>query len=505
MQLGAQQPPPRLPLRKVLQRGSFTLSLGNVVTGRVIEVKVPSRSSAPPTVERLKRLVARQWKRLEGLQHCPWQWIEILVTEAEKKRLLDEAGLLAHSDPVVESGSPGKDCGNAEKSSTGQAETEELRSSVDSEEELLQPLNLVPLEPSTLEFDAKKFQSQLTGARDVRGSSEGLDGVVQMQFFVRGPFAGFESRSELSAALRTMQAADHVAREIRNALPKNVVFCTRPDSFAFSDYWFFNHPHHLPLVAHEASTLLERDPEPFATHLGLREYPITEINHGHGGVLEVTLEFGVRWILSRFPELLVTSDEFPRVLAGKRAVEETYGPFATWDLSGVNDLSFLFAGRGDFCADISGWNVRGVRSMRGMFANCSHFNSNLADWDVSTVQDFEFMFYKCTDFDQPLGPWRVKKNASLAAMFEDCSSLSRTSVATLKAWDMELWSEWQMEGMLSGCDLVPSRDSLPRCLDREYGSVSDKYDYTLRDGCGRRKTSSSFRRKKVQRKGFRNK
>ena len=53
--------------------------------------------------------------------------------------------------------------------------------------------------------------------------------------------------------------------------------------------------------------------------------------------------------------------------ANPASAEETYGSIASWDVSGVTDMSSLFYYLENFNADISNWDTSGVTDMRGMF------------------------------------------------------------------------------------------------------------------------------------------
>jgi surface protein len=46
----------------------------------------------------------------------------------------------------------------------------------------------------------------------------------------------------------------------------------------------------------------------------------------------------------------------------------TFGPIETWDVSGITNMSGLFAGKEDFNRDVSSWNTSGVTDMSHMFA-----------------------------------------------------------------------------------------------------------------------------------------
>ena len=112
--------------------------------------------------------------------------------------------------------------------------------------------------------------------------------------------------------------------------------------------------------------------------------------------------------------------------------EKKYGPINTWDISLLDDLSYLF---GDthyetynrfinkelfepmFNEDISNWNVTNVKNMEGLFMNLKWFNHPLNDWDVSNVENMSNMFAGCEAFDQPLDKWNVSKVTNMNRMF----------------------------------------------------------------------------------------
>ena len=112
--------------------------------------------------------------------------------------------------------------------------------------------------------------------------------------------------------------------------------------------------------------------------------------------------------------------------------KKKYGPINTWDISLLDDLSYLF---GDthyetyhrhidnelfdwmFNEDISNWNVTNVKNMEGLFMNLRCFNHPLNDWDVSNVENMSNMFAGCQAFDQPLDKWNVSKVTNMSRMF----------------------------------------------------------------------------------------
>ena len=66
-----------------------------------------------------------------------------------------------------------------------------------------------------------------------------------------------------------------------------------------------------------------------------------------------------------------------------------------------------------------------------MFYGCRNFNSDLSNWDVSKVQDMSYMFYECKNFNSDLSKWDVstvkKKFGKIGMnyMFDRCTSLKK--------------------------------------------------------------------------------
>ena len=95
----------------------------------------------------------------------------------------------------------------------------------------------------------------------------------------------------------------------------------------------------------------------------------------------------------------------------------SYGAMYSLDMSGVTDMSFLFANSPDFNVDVSRWDVSSVVNMQSMFENATSFDQDLSGWDVSKVGNLESMFKGATSFAQDLGGWSAE-NAALADMFD---------------------------------------------------------------------------------------
>ena len=58
---------------------------------------------------------------------------------------------------------------------------------------------------------------------------------------------------------------------------------------------------------------------------------------------------------------------------------------SNWNVSSVNDMSFMFYVAHKFNQDISNWDVSNVTNMNYMFYGAWDFNKNLCAWDISKV------------------------------------------------------------------------------------------------------------------------
>lgn len=77
-----------------------------------------------------------------------------------------------------------------------------------------------------------------------------------------------------------------------------------------------------------------------------------------------------------------------------------------WDVSLVNDMSYMFSSASNFDGDISGWVVSAVTNMSNMFES-TRFNKDISGWDISIVSNMGEMFKMVTHFNQDISGWRT--------------------------------------------------------------------------------------------------
>lgn len=110
-----------------------------------------------------------------------------------------------------------------------------------------------------------------------------------------------------------------------------------------------------------------------------------------------------------------------------------------WDVSGVRDMSAMFAAATSFNQDIGGWDVGNVTNMQNMFAGAKSFNQDIGAWDVSKVENMDLMFQSLNldgernTFDQNIGGWDISSLKSAEEMFDYSTDFSTENFDKLLA------------------------------------------------------------------------
>jgi surface protein len=92
------------------------------------------------------------------------------------------------------------------------------------------------------------------------------------------------------------------------------------------------------------------------------------------------------------------------------------GNISNWDVSTINDMSYMFSDAYSFNQDISSWDVSSVNNMEGIFFGATSFNQNISTWDVSVVTNMNNMF-SGSPFNQDISSWDVSSVSQMAGMF----------------------------------------------------------------------------------------
>ena len=143
------------------------------------------------------------------------------------------------------------------------------------------------------------------------------------------------------------------------------------------------------------------------------------------------------------------------------AAKARYGPAASWDMSGVTQMRFVFAGIDRFDEDLSRWDVsniwdwgftfhgatafsgrglsrwdvskvRDMQSMFGALADTTAFCEDLSSWDVSNVRHMMYMFDGATSFNCDISGWDTSNTVSMMYMFNRAESFN----CDISGWDV---------------------------------------------------------------------
>jgi surface protein len=114
-------------------------------------------------------------------------------------------------------------------------------------------------------------------------------------------------------------------------------------------------------------------------------------------------------------------------------IAQTYGwPIGRWDVSNLQDLSWIFRSQRMFNEDISAWDVSNATTMQSMFGMAIRFNQDLSLWDTSQVTIMSRMFYCAYAFNGKIGAWDTSKVTTMAYMFNGAWAFNQP----IGSWDI---------------------------------------------------------------------
>eukprot|EP00978_Attheya_sp_CCMP212_P021638 scaffold63473_cov33-Attheya_sp.AAC.1 len=122
------------------------------------------------------------------------------------------------------------------------------------------------------------------------------------------------------------------------------------------------------------------------------------------------------------------------------SLAETYGwPIDKWDVSVVQDFSFVFRSYKSFNESIGSWDVSNATSMQHMFCDVTSFNQDISSWNTSSVTNMGWMFNGAASFDQDISSWNTSSVTYIRAMFRSAASFNQdiSSWNTSSVLDME--------------------------------------------------------------------
>ena len=105
---------------------------------------------------------------------------------------------------------------------------------------------------------------------------------------------------------------------------------------------------------------------------------------------------------------------------------------SNWNVSNVEDMTYMFQGATSFNQDIGEWDTSSVESMNGMFNMATSFNQNIGGWHTSSLEFMTNMLQGATSFNYPLNEWDVSRIEDMSNMFSEATSFNQP----LTDWDV---------------------------------------------------------------------
>ena len=149
------------------------------------------------------------------------------------------------------------------------------------------------------------------------------------------------------------------------------------------------------------------------------------------------------------------------------------GDISDWDASDVKSMPCTFVAksfindafldyhshhisRPVFNPDVSDWDVSGVKDMSYMFYGANSFSSDLSDWDVSGVKDMSYMFGGAGSFNGDISGWNVSGVKNMSGMFKNVGSFNGDI------------STWDVSGVTRMSSMFQDADSFAQNMGRWY-------------------------------------
>lgn len=116
-----------------------------------------------------------------------------------------------------------------------------------------------------------------------------------------------------------------------------------------------------------------------------------------------------------------------------------------WDMSNVEDISYMFCNITPFNEYIGDWDVSSVKNMEGLFNYALSFNQDIGNWDVGNVENMEATFAEAPVFNQDLSKWDVSNVKNMFGLFAG----ARFFRGDISTWDVSNVED--MRSMFSSC------------------------------------------------------
>jgi len=113
---------------------------------------------------------------------------------------------------------------------------------------------------------------------------------------------------------------------------------------------------------------------------------------------------------------------------------------ATWDMSAVQNISFMFFGCTAFNVDLSSWNTSAVQLMNNVFGSGSSFDNGgaLFSWTTDAVTNISGLFANCAVFNQRVVFLNLLQVTYASNMFAQCDLFNNGDVTNAGTKPLDL-------------------------------------------------------------------
>ena len=172
------------------------------------------------------------------------------------------------------------------------------------------------------------------------------------------------------------------------------------------------------------------------THFGAKDYKnadqiIAVVNFGNIGLTDLSYAFYKAKNFTDVPKKIpanITNLSY----AFKEALIFNDADIASWNVSKVTNMSFMFMQAKKFNQNLNKWNVSNVTDMQSMFYYAVLFNSNITNWNVSKVKNMNRMFAVATKFNQNISRWNVGNVTDMEKMFGNADAFNQN----INSWNV---------------------------------------------------------------------
>ncbi len=157
-------------------------------------------------------------------------------------------------------------------------------------------------------------------------------------------------------------------------------------------------------------------------------------------------------------------------------------PLDGWTTDKVTTMAGMFYEARAFNQDLNHWNTEEVTDMNQMFRDADAFNVDITGWDTGKVENFNQMFRYSEKFNQPIGGWDTGSATNMGDMFFEAEvfnqDISEWNISNVTSLSRMFSGAVSFNQSLGGWDISHMTGNMTNLLDNTALSVAN-FDDTL--------------------------